>query len=238
MYGPGNPGGDAARGPPTGTDTAWRSAAKISEPAAQSWFWELAPTDPEAFKLLVLTYACGLRLSEADALRWDQVNFADCAIEIRDTETRHIKSQDSKGTIDLDDQVTSLLRIWHAMRTSEFVLELGKGPLEQSKANGTRLPSFVKQRSEKPTVGRRAGDYRVPWTHKRLRKWLKSKGVDTLKPIHTGRKEVGSVLASKDGIFAAQRYLRHSSPEITSRFYADQKQKITPGLGSAFTAKA
>jgi hypothetical protein len=43
-----------------------------------------------------------------------------------------------------------------------------------------------------------------------LREWLRLKGVKVQKPIHTLRKEVGSLIASEQGIFAASRHLRHA----------------------------
>ena len=48
------------------------------------------------------------------------------------------------------------------------------------------------------------------------------------KPIHTLRKEIGSIIASEHGIFAASRYLRHSDIRITSAIYADKKHTVVP----------
>ena len=53
-------------------------------------------------------------------------------------------------------------------------------------------------------------------------------GVDTMKPLHTMRKEIGSIIASEHGIFEASRYLRHSDIRITSAIYADKKKTVTP----------
>jgi len=50
------------------------------------------------------------------------------------------------------------------------------------------------------------------------------------KPIHELRKEIGSIIATEEGIFAASCYLRHSDISITSSIYADQKKKIFPRL--------
>jgi hypothetical protein len=54
------------------------------------------------------------------------------------------------------------------------------------------------------------------------------------KPIHELRKEIGSIIASEEGIFAASRYLRHSDIRITSAIYADQKKAIIPSVGKDF----
>jgi hypothetical protein len=62
--------------------------------------------------------------------------------------------------------------------------------------------------------------------------WLRSQGVTDARPLHTMRKEIGSIVATEHGLFAAQRYLRHSTPTITAAIYADVKKPITAGLGS------
>lgn len=59
-------------------------------------------------------------------------------------------------------------------------------------------------------------------TWKALTKWLKSKGEADAKPVHALRKSIGSLMANKFGIHAAQRLLRHTSPTITSKFYTDR----------------
>jgi hypothetical protein len=46
------------------------------------------------------------------------------------------------------------------------------------------------------------------------------------------RKELGSILANEQGIFAAQQVLRHAHIQTTSRHYADKRKSITAGLGA------
>jgi hypothetical protein len=67
--------------------------------------------------------------------------------------------------------------------------------------------------------------------------WLRKNGVNGKRPMHTMRKEVGSVIASRDGIFAASRFLRHSDIRITSRLYADSKKPVSSGLGALLAAE-
>lgn len=43
---------------------------------------------------------------------------------------------------------------------------------------------------------------------------------------------MGSLMTKKFGIHAAQRLLWHTSPTITSRFYADKSATVLPGIGS------
>ncbi|MDH4452724.1 MAG: tyrosine-type recombinase/integrase, partial [Verrucomicrobiota bacterium] len=178
---------------------------------------ELADTQPEAFKLLLLTLVCGLRRSEADALLWSQFDFENGTITMEDTDFKRLKSQDSAGVIGLDAELVAMLRGYHARATGAFVLEtpkLGRVAITKLKARG----------------------YRCEATQRVLIDWLRENGVPDLRPIHTMRKEIGSIIASRDGIFKASRYLRHSDIGITSKLYADVKTPVSAGLGALLTA--
>jgi hypothetical protein len=65
-----------------------------------------------------------------------------------------------------------------------------------------------------------------------LTEWLRIKGVTAIKPLHELRKEFGSQLCAKYGIYAASRTLRHSGIAITAEHYLDQKERVTVGLGN------
>ncbi|MEZ5300778.1 MAG: hypothetical protein R3F11_08995 [Verrucomicrobiales bacterium] len=58
------------------------------------------------------------------------------------------------------------------------------------------------------------------------------KGVTARKPFHELRKELGAIIASEQGIYAAQRMLRHRHIGTTAAYYADRKLPITSGLGA------
>ena len=45
--------------------------------------------------------------------------------------------------------------------------------------------------------------------------WLREKGLKT-KPLHTFRKEFGSLVCDRHGIYAASRALRHASVVVTA----------------------
>jgi integrase len=167
--------------------------------------------EPEQLKALLLTLALGLRRSEADALLWRQFDFEAGTLELMDTETKTLKSRDSAGEIGLDDELRNLFRGFYAARESESVLETPK------RSRG---------------VKRKSRSYRCDGTFNALASWLRSKGVPGPRPIHSLRKEIGSIVATRDGIFAASRYLRHSDIRITSRLYADLKKPISAGLGA------
>lgn len=174
---------------------------------------ELAPTEPEAFKALILTLICGLRRSEADSMQWAQVDLEVGTLEIMDTEHRALKSADSAGKIALDAEVVALLRGFKAKTKSPFILETPKLARAAFKEHQSRT-------------------YRCDATHTALIEWLRKHGVTGKRPLHTMRKEIGSIIATREGIFAASRFLRHSDIRITSRLYADSKTLVSAGLGA------
>ena len=69
----------------------------------------------------------------------------------------------------------------------------------------------------------------------KLNVWLRSKGVTGRAPLHTLRKEFGSLMNEKFGIYAASRALRHGRLEVTSAYYTDSKSRKTLGLGKLLT---
>jgi integrase len=175
---------------------------------------ELAGAQPEVFKALLLTLVCGLRRSEADALMWSQMDLEAGTLELMDTEHKTLKSADSAGKIALDAELVALLRGMKARAgKGVFVLETPK-------------------RARVPFTAHQSRTYRCDATFKTLVTWLQDQGVPGHRPIHTLRKEIGSVIASRDGIFAASRYLRHSDIRITSKLYADTKTLVSAGLGA------
>jgi integrase len=168
------------------------------------------PSRMEQFKILCLCLMCGLRKREADSLLWRQVDFAKRSIKIETTEYFQPKSEDSHAAIDLEDELLALLRGWKAQAKGEFVIDSKNGPRYQFHRT----------------------NYRCERDFAALNKWLKGKGVTAQKPLHELRKELGAMLASEIGIFAAQQVLRHADIRTTSNHYADKKQRITAGLGS------
>lgn len=168
---------------------------------------ELAEAEPEAFKVMILALVCGLRRAEIDNLLWGAFDFAGSSMRVESSEFHELKSEDSAGKMDLDADTLALFRGYRTRKPKAvFVVE---SPLKHdSKA--------------------KAGRYRCNPVFKTVLAWLRKNGVDGHKPLHTLRKEIGSIIASEYGIFAASRYLRHADIHITSSFYADKKQIITP----------
>lgn len=168
---------------------------------------ELAEKDPESFKVMILALVCGLRRAEIDNLLWRAFDFANSSMRVESSEFHELKSEDSAGKVDLDADTLALFLGYRAKKPKAvFVVE---SPLKHdSKA--------------------KAGRYRCNPVFKQVLEWLRKQGVDGHKPLHTLRKEIGSIIASEHGIFEASRYLRHADIHITSAFYADKKKTVTP----------
>lgn len=177
---------------------------------------ELAETKPEVFHVLLLAVACGLRRGEIDSLTWADINFKERKIHIDFSEHGELKTEDSAGAVDMDDTTAHLLQGYRAKleaKPEDFVIPAYKAPAgDMSREWGNR--------------------YRTGATFEKACAWLRANGVDANKPIHTLRKEAGSIIATRDGIFAASTFLRHSDIGVTAKYYADKKTKTTIDMAS------
>lgn len=170
---------------------------------------ELAQTQPEAFKALVLALCCGLRRNEIDKLTWRQVDFSKGVLRIETIRYFSAKSEDSLAEVDLDTEIVALMRGWKAKGVGEFVIHS----------------------ENKPRTGKSYAHYRTGRVMQALADWLRAHGVDERKYLHTLRKEFGSLVAQEHGIYAASRALRHADIQVTAKHYLDKKQRISIGLG-------
>jgi hypothetical protein len=189
---------------------------ELAGPQAEGESKDLSFRRQEAFKALVLFGFTAIRRKEADLLLWDQVNLGEGHIDIRRTRYFEPKADSSVGRIPIDGDAVDLLRQFRETdKKGEFVL---RGP--------------------KPRKNSTHSAYRCEKTFRHLIKWLKTyeneSGQrpfrDIQKPLHEIRKEIGAILATKHGIFVAQRFLRHAEISTTERFYSDQKERLTAGL--------
>lgn len=177
---------------------------------------DLAATDSEAFKAFILCLFAGLRRNEADKLRWSSIDLDAGVMRIEAHEHFSPKAETSLGVIKIEAEAVPILRGMKASApNAEYVLE-GVAP----KTSLTWRP------------------YRADETFARLGAWLKAQGVKSRTPLHTLRKEAGSLICQKDGLFAASRFLRHADVAITAQHYAAQKDRVTIGLGSLLTSPA
>jgi integrase len=163
----------------------------------------------EVFKAFLLAALAGLRRNEIDKLQWASFNFDKGFIRIETTQHFAAKTEDSYADVPLDPEVTALFRGFRAQ---------GKGP-------------FVVESSVAPKHDAGYSHYRCEKIFQRLIRWLRKEGVQGKNPIHILRKEFGSEVARKFGIFAASSLLRHSDISVTREHYVDSKNRVSVGLG-------
>jgi integrase len=174
---------------------------------------ELALDAPEEFKVFILALFAGLRRGEIDKLAWDAFHFDKSFLRIQATKYFAPKSEDSIGDVPLEPELVELFRGFKAKATGEFVIESPNIP---------RLEATYE-------------NYRCQAVFESLISWLRHKGVKTKTPLHTLRKEYGSLLNQKFGIHAASLGLRHASLAVTTLHYVDSRPQATTGLGGLLT---
>jgi integrase len=175
---------------------------------------ELSASEPEKLKemlkVVLLAAMAGLRRGEIDKLLWSAFNWERGTVRITTTEHFRAKSQDSIGEVDLDSELLTLFK--------RFEAERGAG-------------LFVIESPIHPRPDAAYSHYRCERIFDRTIRWLRAHGVKGKSPLHTLRKEYGSVVCQRFGIYAASQALRHADITITSQHYLDKKQRVTPGLG-------
>jgi integrase len=164
----------------------------------------------EQLKIFLLATMAGLRRNEIDKLQWQAFRWTAGVIRIEPTEHFTPKTRDSGGDVPIDKELLTLFRGWHAKAAGSFVIEAAAEPRE----------------------GATYAHYRAQRDYEALLAWLRGKGVTALKPLHELRKEFGSQLCAKYGIYAASRMLRHADIAITAQHYLDQKERVTIGMGN------
>jgi integrase len=172
-------------------------------------FEELQQDRPELLKIFLLALHLGLRRNEIDKLLWSQFDFGSCVLRIEVTEYAQLKTEGSQDDVGLEPELAEYFRHEFKKASGIFVIEAANMP---RKTNGW-------------------DHYRANPHFNELCAWLREKGVDAQKPLHTLRKEFGKLITEKLGLFAASRALRHTSPAVTATYYADDTRPKHTGLG-------
>lgn len=184
----------------------YRSMVDI-ETLIQNALGELAQ---EPLQIFLLATMGGLRRNEIDKLEWKAFRWDEGVIRIEETDYFTPKTTDSAGDVPVDQELMALFKGWHA------------------RVCGAR---FVIAADGEPRTGTRYTHYRAQEHFDTLLAWLRGKGVTTPKPLHELRKEFGSQLCAKYGIYAASTALRHTDIALTAAHYLDRKERVTVGLG-------
>jgi integrase len=163
----------------------------------------------ETYKAFLLAALAGLRRNEIDLLEWSAFDFGRGFLRIEATKYFEGKSESALGDIPLDPELVAAFRGFREQATGDFVIE---------------SPA-------KPRLDRSYSRYRCQRIFDTLVKWLRAKGIKSRAPLHTLRKEFGSAMARRFGIFAASAALRHSDISVTREHYLDQRPIGSVGLG-------
>lgn len=156
------------------------------------------------FRVFCLALFVGLRRDEIDTLLWRQIDFPGFSIRVETNEFTRAKSEGSEAAIDIGEAFAAKLKQWMDVSQSEFVIELGSKPRPQ-------IASYH--------------HYRANRVFKRLNAWLHEHGIEDRNPLHMLRKEFGTEINRRHGLFAASAALRHSSIQLTRAVYVAKKTR-------------
>src|SRR4030095_528018 len=164
----------------------------------------------EQLKIFLLATMAGLRRNEIDKLQWSAFRWNDGVIRIEEAEHFAAKSSDGAGDVPIDKELLAMFRGWQAKSTGAFVIEA----------------------DAEPRSATTYAHYRAQADFDLLTSWLRAKGVTAIKPLHELRKEFGSQVCAKYGIYAASRMLRHADIRVTAQHYLDAKKRTPIALGN------
>jgi integrase len=165
---------------------------------------EFLPNVSNALLFIVLALCQGLRVNEIDKLLWEQVNLSDKKMYIYQTENFDPKSKHSCSIIPISDRCHEYLK------------------LVKEQLNGEKDDGFVVNPDAVIQGKPRRGVYRCNGALKTAKKWLRGKGVSEQKPLHTLRKECGSIVLRQTGdINATRLFLRDKTMAVIINHYAD-----------------
>jgi integrase len=171
---------------------------------------DLADSDQEAFKVLLLSAMVGLRRKEIDLLPWSAFRWNEGIIRVEHTRHFTPKTDDSAADVAVDPELMSVFRGYHVRAPkAEFVI------VSESAPRAGVLYNF----------------YRCEQVFERLTVWLREHGIRSAKPIHELRKAFGSLICQKAGLHQASVSLRHCDIRTTSAVYVDSRSRIAAGLG-------
>jgi integrase len=169
---------------------------------------------PDQMKIFLLASMAGLRRNEIDKLEWTAFRWKEGVIRIEATRFFQPKSEDSHGDVEVDPELIDVFRRYRTDTKGDFVIESGNAPRPEATYS----------------------HYRCERHFSALTKWLRAHGVAGNTPLHTLRKEYGSQMCAKHGIYAASHALRHADIAITSQHYLDKKRRATVGMGHLLKA--
>jgi len=154
----------------------------------------------EQYKALALCLFLGLRKREADCLSWEQIDLSENRVSIKRTSHFQPKSAKSERDIPLNESLLKEINKWRKAADKTFVLSGKKAKPDAS---------YPYYRAEK--------------TWKDLTVWLRSKGIESAKPIHDLRKLSISLVYAASDIYGAQMFAGHADVRTTIGSYLHKK---------------
>lgn len=133
--------------------------------------------DEDLHLIFLLAAGCGLRRSEIDRLRRQDINLTDCTIKILSTDEGKVKTKNSVRTLNITKDGVVHTALYKYRQGLHLVCPENKKPSRKSEA------------------------YRCEDEFQKLSRWLRAQGiVKAIQPIHYLRKAFGDRVASKHGI--------------------------------------
>jgi len=150
---------------------------------------------------------------ERGKLEWNSFHWDENCIRLQVTDLFQPKTEESLGDVAVDAELMTLSK-----------------ELQSESKSGCVVESTVAPRSN---VG--YSHYRCARVFRNLNAWLRKAGVAAGTPLHTLRKEFGSLMCSRYGIYGASRALRHRDIQVTTMHYVDSKERLVPGLAGGLS---
>lgn len=175
---------------------------------------ELGEKDTNCWIVILLGLGAGLRRKEIDALRWDQIDFDKMKIFVVSHEEFEAKNSGSEDEVSIDAFLASELKRIKGQATSGYVVEPG---------SPGRPPGASQY-------------YRANETFVKVTKWLRDHGVKCDKPLHTLRKEFGSIICELADVYAASTGLRHKQLSTTTNYYTENRRPTSVPVGAYLSA--
>lgn len=166
---------------------------------------ELQANDAEAWKIVLLALGAGLRRAEIDSLQWGQVDFKKSLVRVESHGNFEVKTPDSESSVYVDQGLLDELKKFYTEGDTGFVV----------------APKM------KPAATMAKQYYRCELVFKKVTTWLRTQGVIANKPLHTLRKEFGSIICASADIHAASSQLRHSNLSTTAAYYVDKRRRVS-----------
>lgn len=170
---------------------------------------ELATKDVESYKVILLGLGAGLRRKEIDGLRKPQLQAERDQILIVNHDAFKAKTDESEDIVFVDKGLLAELLPLLAAGATGYVVE----PDIPFNSNG------------------RSQYYRAQRTFERVTTWLRKHGVTGDRPLHTLRKEFGSIICAAADIYTASRQLRYKQLGTTAAHYTDHRRRDTVPVG-------